>query len=74
MPLYEYRCTECGTEYEELVKNSAQAAPACPKCTSTRTEKKMSRFGNVSSSGDQSCAYAPQGSCSSGSCSSCCGI
>lgn len=41
MPIYEYKCRECGHEYEELVF-SRDATPPCPKCTSEKTEKLMS--------------------------------
>lgn len=46
MPLYEYRCTECNTDFEELVSASRTDgkchAPACPKCKSTRTVRILS--------------------------------
>jgi len=32
MPIYEYRCTECDTEYEELVKMDSPYVPPCPFC------------------------------------------
>ncbi|TVM18683.1 zinc ribbon domain-containing protein [Oceanidesulfovibrio indonesiensis] len=46
MPLYEYRCTDCNTEFEELV-NASQAddkrhAPRCPKCKSEKTVRILS--------------------------------
>lgn len=32
MPLYEYRCTECGNRYEKIQKLSEAPDTACPKC------------------------------------------
>jgi putative FmdB family regulatory protein len=50
MPLYEYRCTSCNTEYEELVSSSDTTTPPCPNCNSTETEKKFSVFGSAGGS------------------------
>ncbi len=55
MPLYEYRCKECGTEFEKQLRFSeADQLPACPKCNSPHTRKKLSSvvsFGSGSSFG-----------------------
>lgn len=32
LPLYEYRCTECGNRYEKIQKLSEAPDTACPKC------------------------------------------
>lgn len=32
MPLYEYRCTQCGNRYEKIQSFSAEPDTACPKC------------------------------------------
>ncbi|QJB55426.1 zinc ribbon domain-containing protein [Pseudodesulfovibrio sp. zrk46] len=41
MPIYEYKCEECGHEFEELV-SSQEAVPPCPKCKSEKVAKLMS--------------------------------
>jgi len=41
MPIYEYKCRECGREYEELV-SSADQLPPCPQCGSVKVDKLMS--------------------------------
>lgn len=41
MPIYEYKCRECGFEFEELM-SSDDDSPQCPKCGSSKTEKLMS--------------------------------
>ena len=44
MPLYEYRCKDCGTEFEKRLSFSeADQLPACPECASAHTQKKLSR-------------------------------
>ena len=41
MPIFEYRCSECGDEFELLVLNSSPV-PGCPSCESQDIEKLMS--------------------------------
>ncbi|HUX07617.1 MAG TPA: zinc ribbon domain-containing protein [Acidobacteriota bacterium] len=71
MPIYEYRCSNCGAEFEKLVFNSS-AAPSCPKCKSDEVKKRPSVFGfssggkMVSSSSNQGCT-----GCTSQNCSTC---
>jgi putative FmdB family regulatory protein len=43
MPLFEFRCRECGTRFEKIV-GSASAAVTCKKCESPRVEKLLSVF------------------------------
>lgn len=39
MPLYDYHCNDCGSEFELLVKSST--VPACPGCGSQRLDKRL---------------------------------
>ena len=62
MPLYEYQCSECGAEFEKMMRFSeANKNPECPYCASTETHKKLSLFassggfGLSSSGGGSSC-------------------
>jgi len=66
MPIYEYRCTSCGKEFEVLVRGSSPA-PQCPSCSSSELHKKLSAFAMVSSAasaqaelpaGCQGCGHA----------------
>jgi len=41
MPLYEYSCKDCSTEFETLVFSSEEKVE-CPKCESESVEKQMS--------------------------------
>ena len=41
MPIFEYRCSECGDEFELLVLNSSPV-PVCASCGSGDLEKLMS--------------------------------
>ena len=61
MPIFEYQCTECGREFEELV-SSSEAKIACPNCGTDKVNRKLSSFacsGGTSSGGGCS---APAGS------------
>ncbi len=51
MPLYEYRCNECGEEFEKMVRFSeADRSPACPECQGIDTKKKISTFASIGGS------------------------
>ena len=71
MPIYEYHCSRCGNDFEELVLSQSSAIN-CPKCRGSEVRKLMSaasfksseKF--VSSSGTSSCS-----TCSATNCSTC---
>ena len=41
MPIFDFVCTQCGKEFEELIHKTEEANPPCPACGS-KTERKMS--------------------------------
>jgi putative FmdB family regulatory protein len=44
MPIYEYACTPCGKQFEELiVRRSDEADVKCPACGSREIGRQMSR-------------------------------
>jgi len=44
MPIYEYACTPCGKQFEELViRKSDEAEVKCPACGSAAIGRQMSR-------------------------------
>ncbi|WP_053981132.1 FmdB family zinc ribbon protein [Marinagarivorans algicola] len=45
MPIYEYRCTECGHELEALQKMSDAPLIDCPECSNPSLSKKVSAAG-----------------------------
>lgn len=51
MPIFEYRCTDCETRFEELVLSKASEPSACPDCSSERFEKVYSTFAAQSGGG-----------------------
>jgi putative FmdB family regulatory protein len=54
MPMYEYRCAECGREHEQLRRMSdADTNVECPHCGSKKVERQVSAcaIGGGASSG-----------------------
>jgi putative FmdB family regulatory protein len=43
MPIYEYRCSECGHEMEVWAKISDPPPEACPSCRAAAMKKAVSR-------------------------------
>ncbi|MGO9378601.1 MAG: FmdB family zinc ribbon protein [Dissulfurispiraceae bacterium] len=66
MPIFEYKCSACGLEFEKLV--FGKTTVSCPECVSEKVVKKFSTFGM---SGVEKQTSSGCSSCSSGSCSSC---
>lgn len=47
MPTYQYRCKQCGDEFEKVQTFSDESTPKCPTC-GTRSKKNVSKvFGQV---------------------------
>jgi len=68
MPIYEYRCNDCGEDFEKLVFGNATVR--CPRCNSESVKKRLSTFGmrGVENKGGGTSGCS---SCSSSSCSTC---
>ena len=67
MPLYEYRCRDCGARFERLVRSTSAAdasdtvaarpAIVCPTCESAQVERLLSAFARTA----PACAPSPGG-------------
>ena len=67
MPLYEFQCTDCKDEFEELVRSSAAIAEvSCPECGSQHVRRKVSLFASKVSAGGSFSAAPAASSCSTG--------
>lgn len=67
MPIFEYKCGDCGKVSSVLVKSGSGKGVKCPQCGSKSMAKQISSFSAVvkeSSSGGSSC----QSCCESGCC------
>ncbi len=66
MPIFEYRCEDCGSQFEKLVRHSDPSAPHCPSCGASRLEQQLSTF---AAHGASAAAPAPaSGGCPAGMC------
>jgi putative FmdB family regulatory protein len=57
MPIYEYRCQDCNTKFEKLVRRSDDAASlVCPNCGQNHLNTELSTFAAHSRGTQQSAA------------------
>ncbi len=71
MPLYEYRCSGCGRNFELLRKmDEADNGLECPECRSTAVSRQLSTFAPRMGSPAAQVAPcgAPGGACAGGRC------
>ena len=51
MPIYEYHCNDCGTDFEKFLRSMfSKEAIICPDCGGQHVNKALSLFGSTSSS------------------------
>ena len=62
MPIFEYRCEECGHKFEAIL--FGEQKPECPECHTAKLEKQLSTFA-VNKSG---AAAAPTAGCGQSNC------
>lgn len=51
MPIYVYKCDDCGYEFEEFRELDSKSHPVCPDCYSENVKKQIARV-NLNRSGD----------------------
>jgi putative FmdB family regulatory protein len=78
MPIYDYRCSDCGEVVERLVRSTESSPSPCPSCEGERMERLPSagHMAHFHSSGGSTCCGREErcetpGCSDSGSC--CCG-
>jgi len=55
MPIYEFRCEDCGEEFEELIKSKTEVdSISCKKCGSPKVKRLMSVAAAIVDSGNGS--------------------
>jgi putative FmdB family regulatory protein len=63
MPIYEYKCQDCGTKFEKLVRNGAEVA--CPSCGEQHLRQEFSTFAAHAAAPKQADGpVCPSGRCS----------
>lgn len=63
MPIFEYRCEDCGSKFEKLVRRSGERVE-CPSCGTDHLKQELSTFAAHANGKPQS-SQAP-GMCPSG--------
>lgn len=66
MPIYEYKCDDCGTKFEKLVRRASEAADVgCPSCGQNHVQQEFSTFapGTPAASGRNEAPVCPGGMC-----------
>lgn len=58
MPIYEYKCPDCGNQFSHLHKRLGESAPPCPQCQSSKASKRISTFSARVASSGPACANA----------------
>lgn len=66
MPIYEYRCLQCETEFEKLV--GAATAVACPTCAGSQVMRRLSLFRAVAAPAASTAGGGGGGGCCGGGC------
>ncbi len=62
MPIFEYRCQDCGVRFEKLIRRDADIETlACPSCEGQRLEKELSTFAAHASGGAPAAQPGPCG-------------
>jgi putative FmdB family regulatory protein len=67
MPIYEYKCQDCGNRFEKLVRRSADAdALECPSCHQKHLTQELSTFAAHANGSSKSSdmPVCPSGRCS----------
>ena len=65
MPIFEYLCDDCGTQFEQLVRKGASNDVLCPSCGQSHLTTQLSTFA-AHARGSSSQESLP--SCASGMC------
>lgn len=66
MPIYEYACESCGTQFEKLVRRADDSVD-CPDCHSEKLSKRYSTFSPRANGVAREAAPA-RGGCPAGMC------
>jgi len=66
MPIYEYRCEDCGTKFEKLIRRQSETdALECPSCGQQHLKQELSTFAaHAGSSNRSEMPACPSGRCS----------
>jgi putative FmdB family regulatory protein len=65
MPIYEYKCDDCGSRFEKLVRRTSDAPGLeCPSCGQKHLTQELSTFAAKVNSSKAEMPSCPSGRCS----------
>lgn len=68
MPIYEYKCDDCGNDFEKLVRSASAGSPACPSCGHPRVTVQLSTFAAHANTSAAGSPEMPMGECPGAMC------
>lgn len=72
MPIYEYRCCQCGAEFERIRPMAQADQPGtCPQCGSAEVKRCLSLFASFAHESGETRALGGGSSCASCAATSC---
>lgn len=63
MPIYEYRCADCGTRFEKLLRRLSAEEIVCPSCDSKQVNQQLSVFATHAGRAAEPAPSCPAGMC-----------
>ena len=65
MPIYEYKCDDCGTSFEKLVRRTSDGPGLeCPSCGQKHLTQQLSTFAPRAGAANAEMPTCPSGRCS----------
>jgi putative FmdB family regulatory protein len=65
MPIYEYKCQDCGSRFEKLIRKSSEVAELeCPSCGQKHLNQELSTFAAHAGGKSADMPVCPSGRCS----------
>lgn len=71
MPIFEFRCKSCDSQFERLVRSTDEGTVACPSCESEQVSRLFSTF--ASKGGKEAAGVGAAPRSSGGGCGPSCG-
>ncbi|MEW6094178.1 MAG: zinc ribbon domain-containing protein [Chloroflexota bacterium] len=67
MPIFEFSCSDCGQDFEELLRSTdAGSQVTCPRCGGVQVKKKISSFASRITGGTSGLSASSAPACSPG--------
>ncbi len=61
MPIFEFKCSSCGKEFERIIFSSDEQKVDCPSCGCADTERMLSVFAGAGIEKAAACSHSHSG-------------